>query len=253
MDFIVACTGCYQSPFNCACKGSRRKHLPLTRPQYEKGLNDLYADTSSSVDDPASKCSQCLCQWCDCRTICNPCVKCSLGEKCLFEPAVNEINAMRSENDAAENIEAENILLDEDEDKPHDIDQYYVNVFEQRLHDHRTAISLKSRSTITIASETSAYVRTNVVVGQECRQGQEPSTYRSKLEVGAVSSHWWLSDSARDKLVTKQGFVSPDFKGELFIQVYNKTSTPVIVPAGAPIGSLIISCYEYYTVPQTLI
>lgn len=249
MDFIITCTGCYQSTFDCSCKEPEKKHVPLTREQYEKGLNEFYAVSSTSSTSDEERCSLCNCWWCDARAICNPCVNCDEGETCIFD--MNKEIEAAAVDDEEKSEESVIFRPDAVDENSHDEDQYYVSVFERRVHDHRTVISLKSRASITIAPESSAYIRTNVTIGEEIRRGQEPSIYRSKLEIDSVPAHWWLSDPARAKLLTKRGYVSPDFTGELHIQVYNRMTTSIIVPAGAPVGSLVISCYEYYS-PRTV-
>lgn len=254
MESIVACTGCYQSVFLCSCSGPRRNHITMTRSEYERGLNQFYATRSTTTEDPNALCTLCQCFWCDLRAVCNPCVKCDQGYPCLFftkgetsPPLYEEIDApAEPEKEEPENLRSV-------EEKNQDENLYYIDVFERRVHDHKTMVSLKSRDSITVPSETSVHIRTNVVVGEKTLSRLEPSPYRSKMEVCPVDDQWWLAEPSRSKLLTKRGYVSPDFLGELHIQIFNRTSTPVIVQAGAPIGLLVLSCYEYYTTPSTVV
>ena len=125
-----------------------------------------------------------------------------------------------------------------------------VDPFDKRFLDYKTMIPLKSKYTTSIPSETAVYVLTNVEIDGERSEDLSTSSKRSKLKINPVSDYWWLSDPAKAKLLVKGGHISPEFKGSLCVQVFNRTAVTVTIPAMARIASLVISNYDYYTFPS---
>ena len=243
----------------------------MSQEQYEKGLNDFYScKTESGDEDQNSICSSCECWWCDQRRFCNPCVKCDKNEPCIFNrdggcspdysdvespPPGQEVNVppiiRRESSTSGEDLCSREEEFRRREEEHHaDEELCHVNPFDKRLLDYKTMIPLKSKYTTSIPSETAVYVLTNVEIDGERSEDLSTSSKRSKLKINPVSDYWWLSDPAKAKLLVKGGHISPEFKGSLCVQVFNRTAVTVTIPAMARIASLVISNYDYYMFPS---
>ena len=98
---------------------------------------------------------------------------------------------------------------------------------------------LKSRYRYTIGAKESKTLMTNLVIQR--REGE----LARKLEVKSRIKSDWLNDTFNSLFICKAGVVSPSFRGDLVIKIFNKTCNEIVINEGSPVAMLQSKTYEY--------
>ena len=261
-DTVTVCTNCYLFLPECTCQFGTRRPTSMSKEKFERERDVVIGYGVDSDDECSPTCSSCECWWCDRRRLCNPCVQCSENEPCGFtqvdgcspvystieeeqEDSTTEINTFDTPTNKLIRDQEPEEESSSSEYSSRDPDVCHISPFKKTIPEHRLTVFLRSRNTVTVPAEVSMYVLTDVVIDKdEVEQSKKPSK-RMKLEVTPVDEGWWLSDAAKSKLLIKSGHISPDFHGDLCVQVFNRTGVPVTIPGAAPIASLNLTDYDY--------